>query len=60
MNEQIEVAHTEDHEIINCPHCDESLCGYYPAEGDTGEVCLTTYYATGFKHTCEEGRDADS
>ena len=44
MTEQI-VAHTEDHETIECPHCGMNLCAHYPADWDTGEACESTYYA---------------
>ena len=52
MNKEIIVAHTKDHETIECPHCGIALCAHYPADGDTGEACDTTYYATGFGHIC--------
>ena len=53
MSQQI-VAHTDDHETIPCPHCDEELCALYPADWDTtGEACETTYYATGVSHDCQ-------
>lgn len=53
MNKTIIVAHDESHETIDCPHCDESLCIYYPADWwEFGEICETTHYATGFAHVC--------
>ena len=51
MTNQI-VAHTEDHETIDCPNCGIALCTLYPADWDTGEACETTYYATGVIHDC--------
>ena len=46
------VAHTENHETIECPDCGKELCAHYPADWDTGEACETTYYATGVSHEC--------
>ena len=55
MTEQQQiVAHTDDHDTIECPHCDQVLCGHYPADGDTGEACETTHYATGVSHDCQD------
>ena len=44
--EQQIVDHTEDHETIEY--------GHYPADGDTGEACETTHYATGVSHDCQD------
>ena len=55
-NEMI-VAHDQSHETIDCPHCGIALCAHYPADGDTGEACETTYYATGVDHVLDCGRE---
>ena len=51
MTSQI-VAHTEDHETIDCPHCGIALCAHYPAPWEKGlaEVCEETSMATGDEH----------
>ena len=33
------VAHTDEHEQNDCPHCDRTLCVEYPAPWDDGTTC---------------------
>ena len=54
-NSALLVAHTEDHETIDCPHCGAALCSVYPAPWDTGDACMTTSYVTGQDHVLNCG-----
>ena len=49
------VAHTEDHETIDCPHCGTALCYRYPAPEADGEACTSTSYVTRQDHVLNCG-----
>lgn len=33
------IAHTDEHESIQCPHCDRPLCVMFPGPWDSEELC---------------------
>ena len=54
-HQTVPVPHTEDHEIMACPHCGAALCAHYPAPMDAGEACLETTYITCQDHVLNCG-----